>query len=353
MKLVDTGFAGVDAADGSSAAEMAIESAAVNIGRFVPNHFELTAASVPQFKTFNDTACPTRSFSYVGQPFGYLTLPQATIAAKNAAGATTLNYAGTLWKLVPAGVTQTYTAVSGTLDVGLVGTPAVSENGNGTGALTADADDVVAFARSTPVAPFMAAISLSMRIQDTSENVVTGNGLIDTSVPALFSDIVFDAGNEIRFGRLALANAHGSELLGLPVPIETQFWNGSGFTRNTADACTQLAANQVVLSNWRRDLNACETSVSLSGRFNAGRGKLRFSAPGAGNTGSVDLTLQLDATGSGSTCVGGASTAAVGASQSWLQGPWSGGAYDQNPAARASFGLHRGSKALIYLREMY
>jgi hypothetical protein len=63
--------------------------------------------------------------------------------------------------------------------------------------------------------------------------------------------------------------------------------------------------------------------------------------------------MQLDATGSGSTCVGGASTAAVGASQSWLQGPWSGGAYDQNPAARASFGLHRGSKALIYLREMY
>jgi hypothetical protein len=27
--------------------------------------------------------------------------------------------------------------------------------------------------------------------------------------------------------------------------------------------------------------------------------------------------------------------------------------YDQNPAARASFGLYRGSKSLIYLREMY
>jgi MSHA biogenesis protein MshQ len=109
----------------------------------------------------------------------------------------------------------------------------------------------------------------------------------------------------------------------------------------------------VVLSNWQRDLNACETSVSLSGRFNAGRGNLRFSAPGTGNTGSVDLTLQLGVVAGGSTCVGGAATAAAAASQSWLQGRWSGAAYDQNPSARASFGLHRGSKPLIYLREMW
>ncbi|MBS0312078.1 MAG: hypothetical protein JSR88_12150, partial [Proteobacteria bacterium] len=46
---------------------------------------------------------------------------------------------------------------------------------------------------------------------------------------------------------------------------------------------------------------------------------------------------------------------AVAASQSWLQGHWSGAGvtYDQDPAARASFGLNRGSKPLIYLREMY
>ena len=93
--------------------------------------------------------------------------------------------------------------------------------------------------------------------------------------------------------------------------------------------------------------------MSLSGRFNAGRGNLRLSAPGAGNTGSVDLTVQLGATASGSTCVGGAVTAAAAASQTWLQGRWSGGTYNQNPAARASFGLYRGSKSLIYLREMY
>jgi len=358
MRLVDTGFAAVDAADGSTAAEMNIESAVINVGRFVPDHFELTPASTPQFKTFNDTACATRSFTYVGQPFGYVVLPQAAIAAKNAAGATTLNYAGALWKLEAAGATQTYTAASGTLDSGLVGTPLVAASGGGTGSLSADTADVVAFARSTPVAPFAAAITLSMSIRDEAETGVAGNGVIDTAAPAVFSAIAFDAGDEIRFGRLALTNAHGSELLGLPVPIEAQFWNGSGFVRNPADACTQLAASQVALSGWRRNLAPCETSTTLSGRFVGGRGNLRLSAPGVdnagvANTGSVDLTVQLGVTASGSACVAGTPTPAVGASNAWLQGAWSGGAHDQNPAARASFGLYRGSKTLIYQREMY
>jgi MSHA biogenesis protein MshQ len=355
MKLVDASFAAVDAADGSSAAERTIESAVLNVGRFVPDHFDLATASTPEFKTFNDTTCGTRTFTYVGQPFGYVTLPEATITAKNAAGAATVNYAGALWKLAPAGVAQDYThaPVTYPLDPGLVGTPVVTETGSGTGTLTANAADAIAFVRSMPVAPFNADITLTMSIEDTAENGVPGNGIITTATPAVFSSIAFDAGNEIRFGQLVLSNAHGSELLALPVPIETRYWNGTGFVLNADDHCTQLAAAHVVLSNWQRDLNACETSVSLSGRFNAGRGNLRFSAPGTGNTGSVDLTLQLGVVAGGSTCVGGAATAAAAASQSWLQGRWSGAAYDQNPSARASFGLHRGSKPLIYLREMW
>lgn len=341
MKLVDAGFAAVDA-DDSSAAEMTIESAAVNVGRFVPDHFELTTASTPEFKTFNDTTCATRSFTYVGQPFGYLTLPGATITAKNAAGATTTNYTGALWKLAPAGVTQTYVAVTGSVDDGLLGTPAVADAGGGVGSLIVNVADVIAFVRPNPVppltppAPFPADITLTMSIQDAAENGVPDNGIIDTAMPAVFSSILFDSGNDIRFGRLILSNAHGSELLDLPVPIETQYWNGSGFARNTADSCTQFNATDVSLSNWQRYLDAGETSVSLSGRFDAGRGKLRLSKPGEGNTGSVDLALQLGA-----------------ASQTWLQGRWTGGDYDQDPAARASFGLYRGSKSLIYLREMY
>ena len=103
------------------------------------------------------------------------------------------------------------------------------------GTLIANAADVIAFVRTTPVLPFIADISLSMSIQDIAENAVSGNGVIDTVAPALFSSIAFDAGNEIRFGQLVLSNAHGSELLGLPVPIEARFWNGQWL-------CPQLRA---------------------------------------------------------------------------------------------------------------
>jgi MSHA biogenesis protein MshQ len=361
MKLVDASFAAVDAADGSSAAEMTIESAVLNVGRFVPDHFDLATASTPVFKTFNDTTCGTRTFTYVGQPFGYVTLPEAAITAKNAAGAATVNYAGALWKLAPAGVAQDYThaPVTYPLDPGLVGTPVLTETGSGSGTLVANAADAIAFARSIPIAPFNADITLTMSIEDAAENGVPGNGIIMTATPAVFSSMAFDAGNEIRFGQLVLSNAHGSELLALPVPIETRYWTGAGFVLNAADHCTQLAATHVVLSNWQRNLDPCETSVTLSGRFNAGRGNLRFSAPvpapAPGNTGSVDLTLQLDVVAAGSTCVGGAVTATAAASQSWLQGHWSGTPvqYNQNPSARASFGLHRGSRPLIYLREIW
>lgn len=352
MKLVDRHFADVDAAD-STSAERHVESAPVNVGRFVPDHFDLVAANTPVFRTFNDTACGTRSFTYVGQPFGYETLPQATITAKNAAGDVTLNYVGALWKLAASGATQTYAALTGTLDTGLVGTPLVIETGGGRGTLAVNAADLIAFTRSLPVAPFSADVNLSLSIRDSAESGPAGNGIVETATPAVFTDIKFDAGDQMRFGRLAVSNAHGSELLALPVAIETQHWTGAGFTRNAADFCTRLAANHVALSNWRRDLDLCETSAALSGRFNAGRGNLRFSAPGQNNSGSVDLVVRLDGVGGGSGCVGGAGTPAVGASQPWLRGRWSGAAYDQNPTARASFGLYRGSRAQIYVRELY
>lgn len=353
MQLQDQNFASVDAGDteaSCSATGRYACSVAIDVGRFVPDHFELTPTAVPpQFKTFNDTSCPARSFTYVGQPFGYVTVPEATITARNAAGALTLNYTGALWKLVPLGTVQTYTAVTGALDIGLLGAPTVTGSGGGVGTMTANAADELAFLRSIPVAPFAADIDLSMSIQDLAENGVSGNGTIDTTVPAQFSGIAFDAGNQIRFGLLALSSAHGSELLGLPVPIETRYWNGSGFVRNTADFCTQLSAADVALSNWQRDLNSPETAVTLSGRFNGGRGNLRLSAPGAGNSGSVDLCIDL-----GSDSPGGAPCVAASADLSYLQGKWaSGTTWDNDPVARASFGLHRGSRHLIYMREMY
>lgn len=363
MKLVDSTFAAVDAADGSTALERNIESANFNVGRFVPDHFHLTPASVPVFKTFNDTTCTTRSFTYIGQPFSYLTVPQATIEARNAAGTKTVNYAGTLWKLNGAGVTPDYSVNPLTHNlVGTIGAATVTPSATlpGTGLLATASTDEFLFERTVPETEFDADITLSISVGDTSENAVVGNNIIETPTPVVFPTIAFDAGSKMMFGRLQLSNAHGAEMLNLPVPIETQVWNGLGFTRNTADFCTRIVAANVELKNWQRNLNACETSVSFvpaTARFIAGKGNLRLSAPGTANTGSVDLRVRLGAAG-GTSCVSGVSTAVTGAAMNgapmtWLQGKGSGAAWDKDPEARASFGLYRGSKPLIYIREVY
>ena len=65
----------------------------------------------------------------------------------------------------------------------------------------------------------------------------------------------------------------------------------------------------------------------------AGRTQLTFGAPGAGNTGYVDIR----------------GAAAV---PSWLQFDWDGnGAHDNNPTARVTFGIYLGSPRLIYIRD--
>lgn len=340
MSLLDTTFATVDDLD-SSTAERYFGSASLSVGRFVPDHFVMSTANTPVLKTFNDTSCSARSFTYIGQPFGYVTAPQALITARNAAGGTTTNYNGTLWRPT---ATYTYTPAAATLDSSMTIAPALVSSNNGTGTATVAGTDVLAYVRSltTPQALFSANVTLSMSVADSSEAAVTGNGTVSTTTPALFdgggTGIAFDAGKEFRYGRLTLSNAHGSELLDLPVPMTTQYWNGTTFVLNAADNCTSIAAANISLGNYQKNLASGETTVSISGRFTAGKSNLKLSKPGAGNNGSVDLSVNLGATG---------------ADKSYLRGKWSGTNYDVNPSARASFGIYKSADEFIYMREIY
>lgn len=373
LQMTDALFSAVDAADGTPSCQRTIGTRcdagnnpvswvpATASGRFVPDHFVVTTNNVPVFNTFNDAACATRSFTYIGQAFGYVTPPQARITAMNAAGVTTANYSGSLWKLVAGDVTQIYSPLppaSPTLDTGLVGLPNITANNDGTGTATVRATDVLAFSRTlaTPQAPFHANISLSLSVADSSEAAVAGNGAIRTLTPAVFngggSGIVFNSGNAFRYGRLKLANAHGSELLDLAVPMEAQYWNGTAFLTNTADHCTRLTAAQITLGGYKKNLVACEAVTSLSGRFSAGKSKLKLIKPGAGNNGSVDVTVNLGTSATGNSCAPVAAPA-IAADQSYLQGNWAGSGFDQNPRARATFGVYKNSNEFIFLREMY
>ncbi|HLP98878.1 MAG TPA: DUF6701 domain-containing protein [Sideroxyarcus sp.] len=355
MTLEDRDFAVVDNGDGTalSCAGLYICSATSAVGRFVPDHFELMDASADpaldalvdtaldtwlpttahQFRTFGvtDAACnaaaaaPKRSFTYLGQSFGYVTPPQATIKAMDALGGWIQNY--DFAKLTTGGVSQTYTAASGALDVSLaLQTPVLTENANYAsgssiiGTVTLNAADKLAFVRgATPVAGFDADITLLLGVTDSSENAVAGNG--DISGTFDFLSIQFDAksagvsGAQMRYGRLKLANAVGSEQLALPVPMFAQYYDGTNWQNNVDDHCTAIALAAVTLT---KSPTGLATAATLNNPLLGGNGGLRLSKPGA--TGTVDITV---------------------AAPSYLP----------SNAARATFGVYKGAKEFIYLRE--
>lgn len=350
LQLVDSAFSSVDASDGSTAAERNIVSSTINVGRFVPDHFAVSL-NTPVF----GTACSAGTFSYVGQAFNYTVQPVVTVTAQDFGNSTTMLYAGSWWRITNSSLTgKSYTAAAGTVDTsGLPGTdPVIAPAGSGTGTLTFSSGTGLLFTRTAPVAPFDAEIRLEINVLD-SDGVAASSNPIAFGAASPGNGISFNNGKQMRFGRLQLGNANGSQLINLRVPLEAQHWNGTSFLTNTADSCTAIGGASIALSNYTQNLNACETSVSISGSFSSGRGNLQLTAPGNANNGGVVLTVNLGASGSGSTCIAGASTPVTGANKPFLQGNWTGGAYDQNPAARATFGVYKGSEEFIYFRENF
>ncbi len=354
LTLEDATFASVDASDSSPAERTIPQSPApLAVGRFVPDHFTLSSSVDPLFLTFNDATCPSRSFTYIGQPFGYAVLPQAQVAAKSASGTTTVNYSGSLWKLTANDILQNYSGTPAP-DASGIAMPSLSSNSNGTGNYSANSADRLVFPRSVPAVPFDASIALAVSASDSSENAVPGNGIISTQPPYDFdgsgSGIDFDSGNRFVYGRIYLPNAHGSELAALPVAMETQYYNGIGFVTNMDDQCTIVSSGSLALSNYQKNLDPGETAPAISGRFQSGKSNLTFSAPGLGNSGSVDLCIDLDsAAGNGDTSC----QAPIPANLGYLQGRGSASLYDRDPGARATFGVYGNVNEFIYFRENY
>ena len=154
---------------------------------------------------------------------------------------------------------------------------------------------------------------------------------------------------ELRYGRLRMLNAYGSELLALPVPLEAQYWTGSYYATNTLDSSTLITPSSIVMGNYRNALVACKTLLAPSAAVTLVAGKmpspgLMLSAPGTGNAGSVDLTLNLGTTAISNSynCFTSTATLTTAASLPW---------FGSNPTARATFGIYK--SPLIYRRENY
>ena len=372
LTLVDQNYASVDAADGTpqnctaTGRYVCQSSAPLAVGRFVPDRFEFASPSTPQLQTFG-SSCASRSFTYVGQPFWYLStdLPAATINAVNAGGAVTANYAGTLFKLAASGITETYTSLPAGLDLAAIGTASLGAPGAGFVTYGAAAGGTLAYARNaaTPVAPFNAAVTVSVTAADDSENGAN-QGIIVSPTPLVFNGggggIAFDSGAAFRYGQVRMLNASGPGMSDLPVTLRAEYYTGAGgFAVNAADHCSSFIPKNFVLSGHQGSITTAnmvsptsgtDGNVSISATLASGVANLRLLKPSVAQPGSARLCLDLDAgTGGDATC-----QAATPANKSYLQGKWSGSNYDKDPSATAVFGLYSSQpKNFIFFRENY
>jgi len=326
------------------------------VGRFRPKRFALSGAILANRTV---AACaPASGFTYMDEG---LTLA-FTLTAQNAQGATTQNYTGTYAKHDPTaagnyGIAARNLAPFKDLTAGprisvahVSAAPAWS-NGvlNATGLNAA----LVTVGRPTPDDPPDGPyLQVQFGIAPTeADGVLMAAYDLDIDNNAVNDHTTVASTTELRHGRLRLGGVSGSQLLAVRVPVEAQYWNGTFWITNVDDNCTALVAGNVGLGNYIGNLNGGETTATITASpLQAGRSGIRLSAPGASNNGSVDVALNLGAGAAANACPAFTPAATAG-NKTYLRGKWCGATATRDPAARARFGIMRGSNEIIYMRE--
>jgi MSHA biogenesis protein MshQ len=291
------------------------------VGDFIPHHVDVTATA----------ACG--SFSYAGQPFA------ATVTARNAAGATTLNFDGS------SATTPNFAQAFSLAEATALGVGSLSGTGVAAAAFTAGV------ASGTPSYAFSTKATAPQSLILRASNGASGSAAITSAGYA-------EPAMTLRSGRLRLANAFGSANAALQVPLTLEYWSGLAWVVNSADTCTSLATSAVALSNPRdakgntSTAGTAASSLSLS----AGRGWLTLAAPTpAGSTLTVDIALNLGAVSADVACQG-SHPATTGAALPWLrsQNGACAATADRDPAGRASFGIFSPeNRKLVHVRDIF
>ena len=338
----------------------------VSLGRFIPDHFVITAASVVNRSQLASVAACSAS------PFGYMSEPMRvrfTLNATNLLGGLTTNYQGVFAKLATTdwlatgnnsigvrmtakgfkptptsvdscgvafdpltpfattfactnGVTKAPVMSSTGARVGVVGTPAAPLWSGGSSAMAA----TLLFKRAD-VADGPYALSIGIAPQD-SEGVIAAYDLDTNNDNG--NDHVALGTTQARHGRLSISNNYGSDLLRLSVPIQAQYWNGSAYVINADDSCTPITASSFTVTQGR---GAPITTAILAGAvLTGGNSNKTFVLGKPSNTTS----------GIGSVIVRTSATAPVDTPlNTYLPG-----------VGTETFGLYKGG-VVIYGRELY
>lgn len=311
------------------------------LGRFYPDHFSVDVQSSP--------ACAAGGFAYMDDDALGVTL---VVKAQSKSNVTAARYATPASTYVPV-ASLSVTLLNGASMTDLLARlsqPVVPARDWTAGEYAAtntyrfDARNL-----ATPVVdgPFD---SLKFRVTITDAADAVKIARLNGAALAPGLSTVDSVATRVRFGRLWLGNAYGSEKLDLTMPYEIQYWNGSAFVRNVLDSCTALTAANFGIGNLQP--SGLLTTVSV-GPFSAGSGSITLTAPNV--AGSADVVAKLDALLG--MCPGWIPSYPLGtpATAGYLRGKWCGSGYARDPVAHATFGIFGSSarRGTIYLRENY
>jgi MSHA biogenesis protein MshQ len=340
------------------------------VGRFKPKHFAVTGA--PTLANRASLACaPVSTFTYMGEQLSL----GFTLEAQNTQNAITQNYTGAYAKLnLATAANLGIGARSGATDLtARVDSSLVPSGGfvNGSAALAVGTGIGRPTTPINPDGPY-ASTQFGIAPNDNDPDAAGGvkMGTFDLDVDSAGGADHFAVGPtaELRFGRLNIFNAYGPVSVVLPIRLETQYWSttGNAFVRNQQDSCTSLNREHIRLSGYTLFLGACETAVSeASVNFSSGLATLTLAASGVDtapdpdvpNAGTVLLTPILGPVPGGSLYCpskGGVEAGVTTANRTYLQGKWTGATWNENPAARAAFGLYGSQpKNFIFFRENF
>jgi hypothetical protein len=319
------------------------------VGRFIPDHFLLTTPT-------STPACGT--FSYFGQD-GFTTA--FTLTAVNASGTQTNNYAGN-WAKLPLTAWGAAPASTDFPGYGFAASAWLPVQPAGAALADSAAIQPTTTPTSITLTPTNTWVSGSTYItaqhqitrpaSPTAPTTVNVTALpVDSDGVTMTAAATLVTATPLSYGRLALQNAYGSELLDLPMPLTAEYWDGNSWVKNIADQCTtgitlsEAVVTGPIVTLCAYDTGApgssnlgCSVAGTSANKFrqpplvtNGGDFNLNFKAPGSGNIGAMDITALVP---------------------DYLKFKWN-GVTDEYPTARATFGIYKGNSKFIYMRELY
>lgn len=256
-----------------------------DFGRFIPHHFALSSVD-PMVNRSELTSCTAATFTYMGEAMK----PSFVLTAQNAGNGTTVNYDGPYARLnaasqlglgaidAPASGTKTPFGVCGATPAFPCFTPGAASIAFAGGVSATIYAPLTVFRGLDARGPF-ANFKVGIAPND-SDGVQLATFNLDTTNAGLDNHSLVGT-TAVRYGRLNIDNAYGSELLNLTVKLRAQYWNTTGYVINTDDSCTPLIDfGMDAYLGGITAVNMPESKINAGTSLTNGAGKIVLTKPG-------------------------------------------------------------------------